>query len=94
MDIDMKEIDRQRSMLRELFNEAAQVTETREEMLEILGKAGIEKIWNTDELQEDFDVLSFAAPFCIVQRKSDGQKGSLCFSHYPRWYFDFQPMEE
>ena len=49
------------------------------------------KIWSTDELQEDFDVLGFFAPKIAVRRKSDGVKGSLFFQHNPRFYFNFQP---
>lgn len=45
--------------------------------------------WDTQELQRDFDVIGFAAPFVVVKRKSDGVKGSLEFTHYPRVYFDF-----
>ena len=29
------------------------------------------------------------APFVIVQRKSDREKGSLEFQHCPRFYFNF-----
>jgi hypothetical protein len=29
------------------------------------------------------------APFVIVTRKSDGAKGSLEFTHNPRFYFNF-----
>ena len=47
------------------------------------------KVWDTDELQQDFHVLSFLAPFVLVQRKSDGKKGTLEFVHSPRWYFNF-----
>jgi len=47
------------------------------------------KIWNTQELQEDFDVLGFAAPLIVVRRKSDKIKGSLLFQHSPRYYFSF-----
>ena len=47
------------------------------------------QVWDTKQLQEDFIVTGFAAPFTIVTRKSDGQKGSLMFSHNPRFYFKF-----
>jgi hypothetical protein len=30
------------------------------------------------------------APFVVVRRLSDGQKGSLEFQHHPRFYFNFQ----
>ena len=48
------------------------------------------KIWNTNELGEDFTVNGFLAPYVSVKRKSDGKKGSLEFQHYPRFYFNFQ----
>jgi hypothetical protein len=47
--------------------------------------------WTTDELQRDFDVVGFMAPFVVVIRKSDGVKGSMEFRHSPRVYFNFQP---
>jgi hypothetical protein len=34
---------------------------------------------NTQEMQEQFDVLGFAYGLCIVKRKSDGVKGTLEF---------------
>jgi hypothetical protein len=46
--------------------------------------------WDTEEFERDFRVLSFAAPFVVVERRSDGQLGSLEFTHYPRIYFGFQ----
>lgn len=47
----------------------------------------IEKTWDTQELQEEFEVLGFMAPYVVVRRKSDGKKGSLQFDHYPRQYY-------
>ena len=49
------------------------------------------QVWSTEDLQEDFTVLAFAAPFVIVSRKSDGVRGSLMFQASPRFYFRFQP---
>lgn len=49
-----------------------------------------ETIWNTDQMREEFEVLGFAAPLVVVQRKSDGATGSLKFTHNPRYYFDWQ----
>ena len=49
------------------------------------------QVWDTGEMTEDFSVASFAAPFIVVTRKSDGTKGSLTFQHRPRFYFDFRP---
>jgi hypothetical protein len=45
--------------------------------------------WTTDQLREEFEVIGFMAPFCIVRRKSDGVKGSMEFTHDPRFYFNF-----
>lgn len=44
-------------------------------------------VWDTTQLQQDFDVLGFLAPYVIVARKCDGQKGSLKFQGSPRFYF-------
>lgn len=52
-------------------------------------KYGKDNVWDTDDLQRDFKVLGFMAPFCAVERKSDGVKGTLTFQHMPRFYFDF-----
>ena len=62
------------------------------EQLEGLTSRG--RVWDTKELQEDFEVRQFAAPFVVVQRKSDGVIGSLEFQHQPRFYFDFEPTQE
>jgi hypothetical protein len=43
--------------------------------------------WTTQEMQEEFEVIGFAAPFVVVRRRSDGQKGTLEFTHMPRVYF-------
>lgn len=47
------------------------------------------RVWDTQELGRDFEVHSFAAPFVLVTRKSDGTEGGLTFQHWPRLYFDF-----
>lgn len=49
----------------------------------------VEQRWDTQELQRDFEVLGFQTPFVAVRRKSDGAKGSLEFTHHPRFYFNF-----
>jgi hypothetical protein len=48
------------------------------------------QVWNTQELQEDFTVLGFMAPFVVVRRNSDGIKGAMQFQHSPRYYFGFK----
>lgn len=49
----------------------------------------VKEVWSTQELQEDFIVLSFAAPFVNVRRKSDGALGWMEFNHRPRRYYNF-----
>jgi hypothetical protein len=51
--------------------------------------ARAEKRWTTQELSNDFEVIGFMAPFVAVRRKSDGAKGSMEFTHNPRFYFNF-----
>lgn len=47
------------------------------------------KVWTTDELREEYEVVGFMAPVCVVRRKSDGRKGSVVFQHHPRFFFNF-----
>lgn len=49
-----------------------------------------EPTWTTTELQEQFHVEGFCAPFVVVTRKIDGVRGSLMFTHSPRLYFSFE----
>ena len=49
------------------------------------------QVWDTDELQRDFEVKGFLAPLVVVRRRSDGVVGSLFFQHEPRFYFGFSP---
>jgi len=45
---------------------------------------------DTTELQEQYSVVGFLAPYVNVTRKSDGQKGTMMFQHEPRMYFKFE----
>lgn len=47
------------------------------------------KVWTTQELSQDFEVVGFMAPLVVVRRKTDGAKGSLEFQHNPRFYWGF-----
>ena len=49
------------------------------------------EVYDTKQLQENFDVLSFMAPYIVCSRKSDGATGSMQFQHDPRFYFNFVP---
>jgi len=50
-----------------------------------------ERLWSTEQLREDFDVVAFAAPYVRVVRKADNVTGWLEFVHSPRFYFGFRP---
>ncbi len=52
-------------------------------------KTYLTKTWTTEELQEEFSVVGFQAPYVVVERKYDGIKGSLEFTHSPRLYFNW-----
>ena len=49
------------------------------------------EVFDTSELQEALTILSFLAPYVVVQRKSDDVRGSLLFQHSPRLYYGFKP---
>jgi hypothetical protein len=51
------------------------------------------QVWDTTQLQEDFEVLGFLAPVAVVRRRADGVKGSLMFQGSPRFYFGFDPHD-
>jgi len=44
------------------------------------------QVWDTKQLQEDFEVLSFMAPLVIVKVKLIGQRASLEFQHILGYY--------
>ena len=52
-------------------------------------EASVGQVWDTKELQEDFEVKGFLAPFIAVRRKSDGLDGTMLFQHMPRFYWGF-----
>lgn len=58
---------------------------------EIQKEFNVEEVWDTNEVQELFTVHGFVAPYVVVTRKLDGVKGTLMFTHMPRFYFDFEP---
>jgi len=51
-------------------------------------------VYDKAEVEAKFEVISFAAPFMIVRRKSDDAKGTLMFQHSPRFYFEFTADED
>ena len=81
--------DLRRAMVREINTEAAAQTEESQRAL-LEAQYGKDQVWNTQELGRDFEVIGFLAPFTIVKRIKDGAKGTVMFSHSPRFYFGFQ----
>ena len=49
------------------------------------------RVWDTQELQHEFEVLQFAAPLIVVRQKTTGRMGSMFFQHQPRFYWGFKP---
>ena len=49
-----------------------------------------ERTWTTEELERDFEVVQFLAPYVVVRRRADGVEGVLEFTHSPRLYFGFR----
>lgn len=49
-------------------------------------------VWNDVEVREDFEFTGFLSPCAYVTRKSDGVKGTLRFTHDPRFYFKFEKL--
>ena len=51
-----------------------------------------------DQMLDEYNVLGFALSMCVVERKSDGVRGTLDFTHVPmddgvhvvRYYYNFQ----
>jgi hypothetical protein len=78
----MDPIERLRSELTAHVNRNA----TDREKLE----ARVGQVWDTKELQEDFSVVGFGAPYVVVRRKHDNVEGTLMFQHNPRFYFSFK----
>ena len=47
-------------------------------------------VWDTAQLQGDYEVIGFAAPLVAVRRKVDNMVGSLMFQASPRFYYGFE----
>lgn len=48
-------------------------------------------LMSTTEMLSQYEVIGFSPPFVVVTRKSDGQRGTLEFTHSPRTYFGWAP---
>lgn len=47
-------------------------------------------IVDTAELQQQYSVHSFLAPYVSVTRKADNVRGTMLFEHSPRFYYRFK----
>ena len=54
-------------------------------------EAAYGKVWDEEQLAQEFTVTANIAPQVVVLRKADLQVGSLTFQNQPRFYFDFKP---
>ena len=52
-------------------------------------EAAYSDVYDMTELKEGFEVLGFLAPYVVVINRETQQKGSLQFTHMPRFYFNF-----
>jgi hypothetical protein len=78
-----------RELVREINAEVkSQDSDSERERLEALHGKG--NVWNTTELNRDFEVRGFMAPFCIVRQRITDRIGSVEFQHSPRFYFNFR----
>lgn len=60
------------------------------EAVKLALQAQFGEVLTTAEMQEKYDVIGFGGGLCVVTRKSDGKRGSLDFTHMPRFYHSFQ----
>ena len=56
-------------------------------------EAKYSEVLDTQQLVAVYEVLGFMAPLVVVRRRADNVKGSLEFSHSPRFYFNFRPHD-
>lgn len=78
--------DRTDEYRRQRLNEINTEPSDREALAAVHGR-----VWDTAELNEEFAVIGFLAPFVVVRRKADGRMGSLEFQNNPRFFFNFVP---
>jgi len=57
-------------------------------------EAAYGKVWDEEELAQEFKVTAIIAPQVVVVRKADGLVGSLTFQNQPRFYFGFKPTPD
>lgn len=60
-----------------------------EDLAAVVASGG--QTWTTAELTAEFEVMGFMAPYVVARRRADGVRGSLEFTHSPRFYFGWRP---
>ena len=58
---------------------------------ELIDQYGENNVWSSDQISKEFSIEGFMAPYVVGTRKCDNVRGSLTFTHSPRFYFDFIP---
>ena len=58
---------------------------------ELVNTYGKDNVWTSDQISQDFNIEGFMAPYVVGTRRVDNVRGSLTFTHSPRFYFDFKP---
>ena len=74
------------------INAQIQSNDKENERLRLVHQYGTENVFDTQELGKRFEVIGFAAPFCLVVDRQTRVKGTIEFQHNPRLYFDFRPI--
>ncbi|NBT75115.1 MAG: hypothetical protein EBT15_03940 [Betaproteobacteria bacterium] len=52
-----------------------------------------ERVWNSEQLMDEFEVSHFDPPYVHVIRKADAVAGTVVFNDDPRFYFAFKPTK-
>lgn len=47
------------------------------------------QVWNLAQLREEYEIIGFMAPYVVVRELATGKKGSMEFTHMPRFYFNY-----
>jgi len=67
----------------------AEAAATVDPRAELSAKYG--EVWDTSEMSALYTVEGFMAPYVVAVRKADNVRGTLMFSHRPRFYHSFSP---
>lgn len=74
-------------MPRQKRDEHGVPSSTRRELEAMYGK-----VWDHDELVQEFEITAIVAPHAVVRRKSDSVVGTVEFQARPMYYHSFRPQ--